>query len=92
MAWLLETSATKNTAAAAINATTGANSQETLLLATLNPLMLVQLNSLPFPFVYVYYSGTYQQNGVFRITTIVCGLKSLLTDGSFPLNVPPQGN
>lgn len=92
MAWLLETSGTANAVKTAIAAVTGSNATETTMLQTAIPMLINQINAIGGPYFYVYFAGTYQVQTSQRLTTIVMPLKALLGDGSYPLNVPPQGN
>jgi hypothetical protein len=92
MAWQLEITGTANAVKTAIAAVTGANATETTMLGVAIPMLINQINAIGGPYFYCYFAGTYQNQTAQRLTTILCPLKALLTDGSYPLNVPPQGN
>ena len=92
MAWLLEMQGTANAVKNAVAAVTGSNATETTMLGIAIPMLINQINAIGGPYFYIYFAGTYQVQTAQRLTTILCPIKAILTDGSFPLNVPPQGN
>lgn len=92
MAFLLEMQGTANAVKNAVALVTGANAQETTMLSVAIPMIINQINNIGGPFFYLYFAGTYQVQTAQRLTTILLPLKAVLGDGSYPLNVPPQGN